>query len=81
MTDKPKRRGKPAGYRAIRGISWPKEGGKGWNNVEPGKVRSDLPTKWIAEWLSIGAIEPVDTVPDAPKPDDEDVMGPEPEEV
>jgi hypothetical protein len=79
MTDKAKRRGKPAGYRAIRGISWPKESGKGWHDVEPGKIRSDLPKEHIAEWIRIGAIEPVDTVPDAPKADEPGVT--EPEEV
>jgi len=48
-------------YRVLRGVSWPKEGG-GWHNVDPDpkKVRTDLPTEHVAEWLEIGAIEPAD---------------------
>lgn len=48
-----------AGYRVLRGISWP-DGKGGWVNVEAGKVRSDLPTEHVAGWIDIGAIEPAD---------------------
>jgi hypothetical protein len=55
---KRKARGK-GGYRAIRGISWAKDGG-GWVNVEPGKIRTDIPPKHVAGFIEVGAIEPVD---------------------
>jgi hypothetical protein len=53
------------GYYVRRGISWPADKG-GWHNVEPSnKVHHDLPKDHLADWLSVGAIEPEDTVPDA----------------
>lgn len=46
-------------YRVIRGISWP-DGKGGWLNVDEGKLRSDLPSEHVEEWIRIGAIEPAD---------------------
>lgn len=50
----------PAVYRVLRGISWP-DGKSGWVNVQAGELRQDLPTEYVAEWIGIGAIEPLDT--------------------
>jgi hypothetical protein len=48
-------------YRILRGVSWP-DGKGGYHHAEPSnKTRKDLPTEYVADWLDVGAIEPVDS--------------------